>query len=640
MRKLLSLTLLAMIVSIASYALTPITGPTTGCLGTTSYVTEDSSYPGGTWASSNPAVATIMGSGLTGVITPVSVGTTTISYTQGGVTVTSPFTVYAAPSPISGTATVCTGTTTILTDATPGGTWSSSTLTIATVGSFTGVVTGVATGASYIYYTLSTGCSSYVMVTVNSAPTPAAITGSTSVCVGSTIALADATPSGVWTSSAPATATVSSTGIVTGIATGSVNISYSVTNTCGTTSVIHAVAVTSTVSAGTISGPTTVVAGSNITLTDGVTGGSWTSSNTAVATVGVSTGIVHGVAAGTATITYTVTGCGGTATATYGVTVTTPPPFNIISGNVLFTGGAVDSAGSIKIWLITYNPSTLLLQAVDSMTTFSGGTSAYYQFTTSAVTDSYRVKAAYFPTTFSSTGYIPTYYGSFYYWHDATAFYHINPTTDGGRDITMAYGTVTAGPGFIGGSIVTGANKGTSTYAPAVNMLVYLKNAAGSVIQQTYTDATGAYSFGTLPVGTYSVHPEALNYITTEYSSINLTSTSDSFKHANFGQHTISKTILPATTGVQNIGSLVSSVNAFPNPTTGKLNIQWAETTNEKAVISIMDVTGREVYTSTLNMTQGTGTSQIDLSGLNSGTYLISVKSATISYNNKIDLAH
>ncbi len=640
MKKLLSLTILAMVCSIASFALAPITGATTGCMGTTAYVYEDSTYPGGTWSSSNPAVATVMSSGLTGVITPVSIGTCTISYTLGGVSVTSPFTVYASPGAITGTATVCVGATTILSDATPGGTWSSSATVVATVGSSTGVVTGVASGASYIYYTLGSGCSSYIMVSVNSAPAPAAITGSTSVCVGSTIPLADATPGGVWTSSAPATATVSSTGIVTGIAVGSVNISYSVTNTCGTTTVIHAVSVTSTVSAGTISGPSTVVAGSNITLTDGVTGGTWTSSNTAVATVGASTGIVHGVAAGTATITYTVTGCGGTAIATYGVTVTTPPPFNIISGNILFTSGATDSTSPIKVWLINYNPTTHLLQAVDSMTTYSGGTSAYYQFTTSAVTDSYRVKAAYFPTVFSATGYIPTYYTSAFYWHDATAFYHTNPTTDGGRDITMAYGTVTSGPGFIAGDVLTGANKGTTTFGPAANMLIYLRNATGSILQQTYTNTAGHYSFSNLPVGTYSVYPEAMNYATTPYSGINLTTTSSSFTTASFGQHTTSKTILPTTTGINNISSTVASVTAFPNPTSGKLNIQWNETANEKAVVSIIDITGREVYTATLNLTQGTGTSQVDLSGLTNGTYLISVKSANISYTNKIELAH
>ncbi|WP_201296311.1 Ig-like domain-containing protein, partial [Flavobacterium sp. 9R] len=52
------------------------------------------------------------------------------------------------------------------------------------------------------------------------------------------------------------------------------------------------------------------------TFSSTVTGGSWSSSDTAIATVNSSTGVVTGVTAGTATITYTVTGTGGCANVT------------------------------------------------------------------------------------------------------------------------------------------------------------------------------------------------------------------------------------------------------------------------------------------------------------------------------------
>ena len=65
-----------------------------------------------------------------------------------------------------------------------------------------------------------------------------------------------------------------------------------------------------------ISGPSTVCAGSNITLSDATAGGTWSSNNTLVATVNATTGVVTGVTPGPATITYTVTvnGCSNTAT--------------------------------------------------------------------------------------------------------------------------------------------------------------------------------------------------------------------------------------------------------------------------------------------------------------------------------------
>jgi uncharacterized protein YjdB len=57
-------------------------------------------------------------------------------------------------------------------------------------------------------------------------------------------------------------------------------------------------------------------------FTSTVTGGSWSSSDTSIATVNATSGLVTGVTAGTATITYTVTGTGGCSNATTTRTVT------------------------------------------------------------------------------------------------------------------------------------------------------------------------------------------------------------------------------------------------------------------------------------------------------------------------------
>src|ERR1700741_1603442 len=105
-----------------------------------------------------------------------------------------------------GNTTVCEGAVTTLTDITPGGTWSSSNGRVATVGSGTGIVTGVLAGTTIITYTLPTGCTADTPVTV--LPIPSAITGPTSVCVGSIISLTDPTAGGTWSSSDPTMATV------------------------------------------------------------------------------------------------------------------------------------------------------------------------------------------------------------------------------------------------------------------------------------------------------------------------------------------------------------------------------------------------------------------------------------------------
>ncbi len=142
---------------------------------------------------------------------------------------------------------VCVGSTLVLGDAVPGGTWSSSDNSIATVDAASGVVTGVSAGPVTISYTVTNACGSTTVtigITVEAPLSVAAITGASSVAVGSTITLSDATPGGTWSSSDVLVATVDPlTGDVTGIATGVVVITYSVTNSCGTVFVTYEVQV-------------------------------------------------------------------------------------------------------------------------------------------------------------------------------------------------------------------------------------------------------------------------------------------------------------------------------------------------------------------------------------------------------------
>jgi hypothetical protein len=66
---------------------------------------------------------------------------------------------------ITGTLTVNETSTTQLSNATAGGTWSSSTTTVATIGT-AGLVTGVSQGTSTITYSLGAGCEATAVVTV------------------------------------------------------------------------------------------------------------------------------------------------------------------------------------------------------------------------------------------------------------------------------------------------------------------------------------------------------------------------------------------------------------------------------------------------------------------------------------------
>jgi trimeric autotransporter adhesin len=94
-----------------------------------------------------------------------------------------------------------------------------------------------------------------------------------------------------------------------------------------------------------ISSDTSVCVKSTVPLSDTTTGGTWSSSNTGIATVDSALGIVTGVSAGTATISYTVGAFFATAT----VTVNPLPPVNSITGGTYCAGAAT----------ISLSPSTI-----------------------------------------------------------------------------------------------------------------------------------------------------------------------------------------------------------------------------------------------------------------------------------------
>jgi subtilisin-like proprotein convertase family protein/uncharacterized protein YjdB len=262
-----------------------------------------------------------------GALFGVAPGTATITYTVAGTggcadaTATRTVTVTAPPSAgtLAGTQAICVaGTSQFTSNGNTGGSWTSSATGVATVSS-TGLVTAVAAGTSTITYTVpgSGGCANVTAtrtVTVTAAPNAGTLAGTQAICVaGVSIFTTNGNSGGTWTSSTPGVATVSSSGTVTGVAAGTATITYTVAGTggCADATATRTVTVTTPPSVGTLSGDQNIFIGATSTFSSTVSGGTWASSNTSVATVNATTGVVTGVAAGTATMTYTFAATGG-----------------------------------------------------------------------------------------------------------------------------------------------------------------------------------------------------------------------------------------------------------------------------------------------------------------------------------------
>jgi len=127
-------------------------------------------------------------------------------------------------------------------------------------------------------------------VTVVAAPNAGTVSGTQGICVGgNTTFTSNGSSGGAWTSNNTGAATVnSSTGVITGVASGSANITYTVTGTGGCTNATatRTVTVTSAPNAGTVGGTQNIcVNGTTGLFSNGFGGGTWSTSNAAVATV-------------------------------------------------------------------------------------------------------------------------------------------------------------------------------------------------------------------------------------------------------------------------------------------------------------------------------------------------------------------
>ena len=291
---------------------------------------------------------------------------------------------------------------------------------------------------------------------------------------------------------------------------------------------------------------------------------------------------------------------------------------NIMAGFIKRDTTTLPVSADYKVWLIEFDSATNTLTAVDSFTTSSIYEHTYFAFQYK-VSGKYRLKAAITNNPTTGTVHIPTYSDSSLLWSNANVVVHTQSTAQ--ANIYMRTGAPVSGPGFIGGNVLQGANKGTANGIEGMNIL--LLDVSDNVISYAITDANGEYSFPSLPTGKYKVHPEDMNYTTTPVI-VDITNNKLSHNAVYFERSKSQMTIVPVAVGVTDVNNKALAFSVYPNPAKDVVAINWATHLNSEATVFITDISGKKVKTIGINMSTN---AVVDVSELQPGFYFMNVVS-------------
>ena len=279
--------------------------------------------------------------------------------------------------------------------------------------------------------------------------------------------------------------------------------------------------------------------------------------------------------------------------------ICTTPPATGISGQVYTTNTKRNIKAVVyRIEKCAGNPTTLAL--IDSVLTDTTGQYSFSSYPTLSNGCVLLMKAALLPADADYNNYLPSYHVSMstsaLQWSGATTI--TQQIAANGVDFAMTAGTNSGGPGFIGGSVLQGANKGTGVGDPVPNRIFVLTDAANKAIGYTHSDASGAFSFGNLPYGTYKIFGDAwgknnphltviVDNANPTINSVLFTETSKELK----GQYT------PNSVGNIIVGA---NVAVFPNPVHDVINIKGLNSIEGSKQVTVISVTGSVVYSGTI----------------------------------------
>jgi hypothetical protein len=171
----------------------------------------------------------------------------------------------------------------------------------------------------------------------------------------------------------------------------------------------------------------------------------------------------------------------------------------------------------------------------------------------------YYLHAIPFTNINDTISYLPTFYLNSVFWQTATIINLGTPQNP--YDIHLvSFDMVDGGIYTINGQIV---NSGKSL--SVANQEVLLFDSQGNIVQFTFTDANGNFTFSSLPAGTYSINPVIPGLTTYPFYVVLNENTSPAYVRMVISGNTITSVEEQVSTG--------NACKAFPNPANESITI-------------------------------------------------------------------
>lgn len=291
-----------------------------------------------------------------------------------------------------------------------------------------------------------------------------------------------------------------------------------------------------------------------------------------------------------------------------------------LNGTIML--GSTPNTGPCKVWLITVrrnypNAGDTTLTAVDSVMLTS---TPNYTFKRACANDTFLVKAALQTGHSAYNNWLPSYDSSLT-WSTAVRYYS-NAFNGSPRYLFMIPGTNPGGPGFIGGSVLAGANKQAAVGDALPGRLLMLKNATtGAAVAYTYSDASGKFSFPSVPTGTYKLFGDSWGLYNVPLT-VNVTSTAAAVNNIifeeNYGENTFKGRF--GTVGVGTVSAPLAGVSVYPNPASKMITLTGLSNINGNKHVALRNIVGAVVMTQDFSNGQAV---QLAVDALPAGTYIL-----------------